>query len=663
MYQNDAVARTSRGRSGGRAGVDPAAAGPPVAASAEVPVWLGRAALVAVALLAGVLATRQVASLDVGFHLAAGERVLSGQGWPRTDPFTYTVSDRAYIDTSWGFQLLAALAQRTGGAGGLVLLQVALVLGTLLALYRTARLQPASPTWLALLLGLGVVASEMRFEIRPELVSYLLLALLLHVLQRHALGLPAPLGCLPAIFLIWVNGHGLFVLGWGALGCALLGAVLSGGGLDRRLAAWSAAAVAVTLINPYGLAALTFPLTLATRMSAENAFNQSIGEFVSPFALRLSEQFPFYPRAPLAAYHALLGLGLIAAWRLARARRFAALLCLALFGALSTRMIRNLPLLVVGGLPATLWGLQGLPALARRRVQAALAVATCLACLGLGLRAWHDAYYIASRRTDRSGLGWNRLALPIEAAQLAAERLDGPVLNHLNFGGYLIWAWRRPVFVDGRLEVLGESFFEQYRQIMETEDGLERALARWGIRWVVLPPALAPGLLRRLSRDERFALLHVDPVAAVFVRAEDLAPGERALAGPLPQAPAPADLALLPGLGARPRRGALAGWVAGLFERERFPAQSFNLGLFHYFRGEWEPAAGLFARAIGESDGAYYEMYQNLGAALFRVGRLAEAEACYRVVLDDAPGNARARERLREIRRLIEAGPAGAPVS
>jgi len=361
MYQNGSVSRIHG--SGGPAGP----AGVPVR---EAPGWLCAAALAAVFLLAGVLALRQVASPDIGFHLAAGERVLSAQGWPRTDPFTYTVADHAYIDTSWGFQVLAGLAHRAGGAPGLVLLQLGLVLATLAVLYRTARLLPAGRGGLPALLGLGVVAAEMRFEVRPELLSYLLLAVVLHVLQRHALGRAAPLWCLPAIFLVWANGHGLFVLGWGALGCALAGGVLAGRGVDRRLARWSAAAAAVTLINPYGFAALTFPLTLATRMSAENTFNQRIGEFVSPFALRAAEAFPFRPRAPLAAYYTLVGLAALGAWPLVRKQRFVALLALALFGALSGRMIRNLPRLVVGGLPAIAWGLHGWAWPGRRRVQA-----------------------------------------------------------------------------------------------------------------------------------------------------------------------------------------------------------------------------------------------------------------------------------------------------
>jgi hypothetical protein len=44
----------------------------------------GRIALVAVFGLLAILATRQVSSLDVGFHLKAGEHILAGNGWPET---------------------------------------------------------------------------------------------------------------------------------------------------------------------------------------------------------------------------------------------------------------------------------------------------------------------------------------------------------------------------------------------------------------------------------------------------------------------------------------------------------------------------------------------------------------------------------------------------
>ena len=69
-------------------------------------------------------------------------------------------------------------------------------------------------------------------------------------------------------------------------------------------------------------------------------------------------------------------------------------------------------------------------------------------------------------------------------------------------------------------------------------------------------------------------------------------------------------------------------------------AVEFGLGLFHYFRNDWPRAAALFAEAIRRSDGAYYELYLNLGSALRNMGRIEQAHRCYRIVLEADPDNA-----------------------
>src|SRR5882672_2389291 len=241
-----------------------------------------RGALILSFALLAILATRQVGSLDIGFHLKAGERILDGHGWPRTDPFTFTVPDHPYVDTSWGYQALAAVVHGTCGVNGLVFLDVALILAVFALLYRSARLAPVDPTTLVLLLLAGGIASEMRFEARPELLSWTFLALVLHILHRHALGLRSPLWALAAIHLVWANAHSLFVLGWGALLCFLAGTWLETRRLDRALLGWSLASVAITLVNPYGWRGAAFPFTLTTRFQEQNPFSQSIGEFISP---------------------------------------------------------------------------------------------------------------------------------------------------------------------------------------------------------------------------------------------------------------------------------------------------------------------------------------------------------------------------------------------
>jgi tetratricopeptide (TPR) repeat protein len=318
-------------------------------------------------------------------------------------------------------------------------------------------------------------------------------------------------------------------------------------------------------------------------------------------------------------------------------------------------MVRNMPLLVVTALPGVVWGFAPRVSLRRGPIRG-VALVVLAVSLVLGLRVASDAYYVASRRVERFGLGWNRLALPVAAAARVAEAgIAGPMLNYLSFGGTLMWTLPDPVFIDGRLEVVGEEFYEYYREIFDSPAALEAAVARWGIRWIVFPYAERPALLDALSRDPRWRLAHVDPLAVIFVRAH---PGVEHLVGDTVRAElgspaAPVSLSELPGLGAARRVGPARRFLEGLVRRERFPADELALGLFHYFRGDPARAAPRFAAGIRASGGAYYELYANLAAALYRQDRLAEAAACYRIVLQDDPANARAHSRLAEIDRRL----------
>ena len=595
--------------------------------------------------LVALFAWRQVASPDIGFHLRAGDHILSGRGFPRTDAFTYTSTGRPYVDTSWGYQVLIGAVERVAGSAGLVLLHVLLTLATFTLVLATARRSRAEPAVVAALLLLGGIAVEPRLEVRPELLSYALLALVLYLLERRARGSRTPLALLPVIFLVWTNVHGLVVLGWIALGAFVLGDWLARRRLDRALALWALASLAVGLINPYGWRALTFPLVLATRFGRGNVLAQNIGEFASPLAYLTSDQRAHYLASLgcLLAFGVLVALSLVRLWR---EREFQKVALALAFAPLALGMIRNVPPFVVACLPGTA-GALSLERLLRklgtgerryRSLERATLAVIALGSLALALRVVNDAYYIAGRRLERFGLGWNRLALPIEAAEyVRAARPSGRMLNHLNFGGFLMWATREPVFIDGRLELTGEAFYEEYRRALDSPAGLEAAVARWQIGWIVFPFRLRPDLLAHLSRSPDWELVHVDSVAAIFARAGHGAEADASVREVERPVPSELDLRLLPGLGGPARAGRLAHWARGLALRERYPVTRFSRGVFHYLRGEAWPAAHAFGAAIRESRGAYYEMYNNLGAALLAAGRTEEARACRAIYLADLP--------------------------
>ena len=92
---------------------------------------------------------------------------------------------------------------------------------------------------------------------------------------------------------------------------------------------------------------------------------------------------------------------------------------------------------------------------------------------------------------------------------------SGPLYNDFNWGGYLIWALRMPVSIDGRGGFYGDQ-------------SLDRSLATWGAKpdWdsdptlksagLVLGPVQAP-LVKMLRMDPHFQLVYEDKLAAVFV--------------------------------------------------------------------------------------------------------------------------------------------------
>jgi hypothetical protein len=423
------------------------------------------------------------------------------------------------------------------------------------------------------------------------------------------------------------------------------------------------------LLNPYGVRALTFPLTLLTRMERENVFARRIGEFESVLGQIGSEQLGF-SLVPLGCTVLWLVLAAASAPALWRGRRWACLLLLLAFVPPALAMVRNVPLLVVATLPGLAWGLSpvraperpGSPAARGLRWRAAATWVVSALALTLAARTLTDAYYVGARRLERFGAGWSRIRLPVDALDWVARAgLPGRPLNHLNFGGYLMWRTGQPVFIDGRLEVIGERFYEEYRRVLDSRAAREEAASRYDIGWIVFPYRVEPGLLAALSRDEGWRLAYVDAVAAIFVRANavgelQVAPGARdVLGGVAPRI----DPGALPGLG---RAGPPArSWLAGLARRQVYPLEAFNRGVLHAQRGEPEPALGWFAAAIRDSDGRYAEIYARLGSALVALGRLDQARSAYdRALSGAAPWRFAHRRLLRQRLAEIDARlPAG----
>ena len=63
----------------------------------------------------GVTFMFRMSSIDLAYHVRAGEAILATHGAPSIDTFTFSMVGRPWLDQQWGAQVLLALVYRAGG--------------------------------------------------------------------------------------------------------------------------------------------------------------------------------------------------------------------------------------------------------------------------------------------------------------------------------------------------------------------------------------------------------------------------------------------------------------------------------------------------------------------------------------------------------------------
>jgi tetratricopeptide (TPR) repeat protein len=621
---------------------------------------LARVAPALVAALVLAFALHRLDAFDVWFHLAAARLMLETGAWPAVNTLAFTAPDHPWVDIQWLFQLLLYGAFALGGAAGCTLLAAGLALATAGVLWGSAR-RELPPAAAACLLAVAVVVASPRLVPRPELVSFLLLAVYLRLLDAHprcgrALWLLVPLQVL------WTNAHGLFPIGVALVGCYWAAATLAflplpagwraASGLDgrawRRLGLVLLAVAAACLLNPWGLDGARFPLELLTKATGGSIFSLRIGELRPP--LEGGGHLLGWLWAALVAATALSFAANVRRWHLGR------LLAVAGLAALSARATRNTALFAWAAVPALAANAGALLAArdprfsGRLRRGAASTVAVALALLVAVVATNHLSRLLDGRR--ELGLGVATARFPTEAVSFAEEvGIGGRPFNCLAVGGYL--AWRRfpaeRVFIDGRLEAYPESVFRAYFRALDDPKVWGRIVELYRPDYVLLAhawPNRRP-LAAYLAAGHGWRIVYYDAYASLFLpedRLELVDRAERAFAAirvRRGEAPPPAPI------------GTLERWV-------RYPVAAVwrerSYGDFLRGMGWHREAAAAYERALALDPGLS-EVRLLLGLAYWRDGRREAAVREWRETLRRDPDFEPAARALRD----AAAGPPAAP--
>jgi hypothetical protein len=106
--------------------------------------------------------------------------------------------------------------------------------------------------------------------------------------------------------------------------------------------------------------------------------------------------------------------------------------------------------------------------------------------------------------------------LPVHAVEVIQARgYAGPLFNNFNWGGYLIWALRMPVSIDGRTNLYGNERMDRWSATSTAQSDWfsDPLLTSAGL---VVESVRSP-ITQVLRMDSRFQLVYEDEVAAVFI--------------------------------------------------------------------------------------------------------------------------------------------------
>ncbi len=457
-----------------------------------------------------VMSTQGIGDPDFFWHLRTGQLIWERRSIPREDPFSYTARGQAWVAHEWLTETILFALYSLIGQRGLILTFALLITCTFILVYLQCEGRPWLATFVVLLAAL---TSAISWGVRPQMLSLFLSALFLYILARKE----SHLWLLPPLMALWVNLHGAYLLGLALLllhivgeGVSLLRAPKEGGHRLKKLSFVFLLSGAFTLINPHGWRILSYPFaTLGSQ-----AMQAYIIEWFSPDFHQAQFQ-------PLAILILLTWLTL----SLSRSPLHSQdMLFLLAFGYAALRSGRNVPLFAVVAAPilsnqlASLWEGSWFQKRLSQKEQTRPNLRLCAL-------NWFLLLLILSAGSFKAALSLQeneslqRQIFPVAAVDyLKEEGRRGNIYNLYRWGGYLIWRLypEEQVFIDGRADVYGDEFIEEYLEVYRGRRGWRDILEKYKVDLVLIDRDSTFATL--LTESPNWQQVYADELAVVFVR-------------------------------------------------------------------------------------------------------------------------------------------------
>ena len=434
---------------------------------------------------------------DSWWHVSAGDWIIAHRAVPHVDPFSLTYAGKPWTAHEWLSEVLMSLVFSVAQWRGLMLLAAAACgLSAGLLAREAARHMKGLPLWLTVLGGLTLAGPHLLA--RPHIFVTPLMVLWFAGLLRAREENRSPRWWLLGLMLLWANMHGSFIIGLAMICPFALEALLAAAPAQRRavIFGWGGfglAALVVSLITPFGLEGLLFPIKLILMPGVTGIQEWSPLELNKPQPLSvavLALMIVWFRQKPvIAIIRGLILLGL-------------------LYMSLSSQrheLILGMMAVLILAKPLGDSFHQTITPTETpdRRALAIVLAAVVVPLVALRLLVPMDEPINAKN--------------PYAAIRAVPVALRSqPVFSDYTFGGYLIHAGIRP-FVDSRADMYGPVFLNHYADISSGRPAdLAPTLQQYGITWTILKPRdLAVRAMDQMPGWHRF---YSDDRAVVHVR-------------------------------------------------------------------------------------------------------------------------------------------------
>ncbi|MDM7998222.1 MAG: hypothetical protein QUT30_21340 [Acidobacteriota bacterium] len=446
----------------------------------------------------------QISDNDIWWHLRVGEWIQKYHSVPQMDPFSIYGIGKEWLASSWLFEWTALQFYYKWSLVGIIALSI-VVLGAIAAsLYHALRRLQSDFMIAVLLAVISLWGMSRIFSPRPWLFSILFFILQLNILlNSRKTGETRYLIWIPFIYVLWANLHIQFVYGLAALGIAVAEPTIERCWphkatkiKSRTLLILFFTSITATMVNPYGWKIYKVVFDYAFVGEELNYIAE-----MTPIPFREWEDF-------MLLFIVLAAWGILA-WR----RHFpvfeSSMLLMGLIASFRSQRDVWLVAIVSCVILASQIRMNG----EQQKNFSLLSMLTIIFLSALLIFIGSKVMNFNEKRLEAK----LEQTMPVSAVEMVKTiGFQGPLYNNFDWGGYLIWALREPVSMDGRTNLHGSQ-------------RIKRSIATWngGPYWASDPELAAANLViaprnaaltQLLRQDRGFNLVYEDSLAAVFVR-------------------------------------------------------------------------------------------------------------------------------------------------